>query len=254
MNLVVNASEAIGEKSGIITISTGAMWADRAYLIDAYAAHDLPEITYVFLEVSDTGQGMSAETRTRMFEPFFTTKYTGRGLGLAAVMGIVRRHRGALRVYSEVGHGTTFKILLPSIDGASEMLNAAAPGANVWQGSGLALVIDDDEDVRRLVGRMLERSGFTVLTAPDGREGLALFREHANEVTFVLLDMTMPHMGGDETFRELRRIRADVRVVLMSGYTEEEITSRFAGKGLAGFLHKPFTPQRLRAKLQLILD
>ncbi len=260
MNLIVNASDAIGERSGVVTVHTGAVEADRAYLRGAFLAEDLAEGTYVCLEVSDTGCGMDAETRGRIFDPFFTTKAAGRGLGLAAVLGIVRGHRGTLKVYSEPGRGTTFKVLLPT----SPCAGPAGPGLDPeggseggppgWQGSGTVLVVDDDETVRAVAKMMLEDAGFRVLTAADGLEGVALYRERADEVVAVLLDMTMPHLGGEETFRELRRIRPDVRVLLSSGYNEQDAVARFSGKGLAGFLQKPYRASALLAKLREVLE
>jgi len=254
MNLITNASEAIGDRSGAISIATGVMEAGREYLGGTYLDEDLPEGYYVFMEVADTGCGMDEKTRSKVFDPFFSTKFTGRGLGLAAVLGIVRGHGGAIKVYSELGKGTTFKVLLP----CSERPPQAAPAegaepAETRRDSGLLLVADDEEGVRTIAKRMLEGAGFTVLTAGDGRECVDVFRERADEIAAVLLDMTMPHMDGEETFRELRQIRPDVRVILTSGYNEQEATSRFTGKGLAGFIQKPYRYDDLLAKLREIL-
>lgn len=245
MNLITNASEAIGEKSGVITVSTGAMECDRAYLRDTYLDEDLPEGTYVYLEVSDTGEGMDEETRSQIFDPFFTSKFTGRGLGLAAVLGIVRGHRGAIKVYTEPGKGTSFKLLLPATDQRAEDISESRSATPEWLATGKALVVDDEETVRVLAKRILEAAGFEVLLAVDGREGVEVFREHAAEISVVLLDMTMPHMNGDEAFREMRRIDNNARVVLSSGYNEQEATNRFAGKGLAGFIQKPYRRSEL---------
>ncbi|MHB8522086.1 MAG: PAS domain-containing hybrid sensor histidine kinase/response regulator [Limisphaerales bacterium] len=252
-NLVMNASEAIGEQSGVISIGTGMMRADRAYLAETYLSPDLPEGDYAYVEVSDTGCGMSADTKTKVFDPFFTTKFKGRGLGLAAVLGIVRGHRGAIKVYSEVGRGTTFKFLLPCAGGPAEEAAEAVTSLAAWKGTGTVLVVEDEETVRSAVARQVEAFGFTVLLAGDGREGVEAYRAHAGEIVAVLLDMTMPHLSGIEAFREMRRIRADAQVLLMSGYNEEDATSQLAGKGLAGFLHKPFRPAELREKLHAIL-
>ncbi len=254
MNLVVNAAEAIEGEQGIISITTGVQWADRAYLSEVYLAPDLPEGAYVFIEVADNGRGMDAATRAKIFDPFFTTKFTGRGLGLAAVLGIVRGHKGALKVYSEPRKGSTFNVLLPSTTSATEP-NATVPPPGVgWQGTGTVLVIDDEPDVRIIATRMLERFGLTVLMAHDGATGVELFRTHADSIVCVLLDMTMPKLDGQETFRLIQQIKPDVRVVLMSGYNEQEVISRFADKGIAAFLPKPFTPSDLRAKLQSVLE
>jgi PAS domain S-box-containing protein len=250
MNLVINASEAIGERSGVITVSTGMMRADRAYLTETYLSPDLAEGDYVYLEVSDTGAGMDQATRERIFDPFFTTKFTGRGLGLAAVLGIVRGHNGAIKVYSEPGRGTTFKALFPCVDAPIDVESAAAPPAVAWKAEGTVLIIDDEETVRAVTARAVERMGFTTLIAADGREGVALFQANAGQVVCVLLDMTMPHLNGEETFGEIRRIDPDARVILMSGYNEQDATNSFAGKGLAGFLQKPYQLATLREALR----
>jgi PAS domain S-box-containing protein len=254
MNLITNASDAIGDRSGIISVATGAVQCDRAYLSETYLDDDLPEGCYVFVEVTDTGCGMDRETRVRIFEPFFTTKFAGRGLGLAAVLGIVRGHRGALKVYSELGKGSSFKALFPAVAATAEPMNEASRPRETWTGAGTVLVVDDEETVRALARRSLERHGFGVLTASDGVEGVAIFREHCDEIVAVLLDMTMPRMGGEDTFRELRRIRSEVRVILSSGYNEQEAISHFVGKGLSGFIQKPYQSRELIAKLREILE
>jgi PAS domain S-box-containing protein len=254
MNLITNAADAVGARSGIITVGTSLIEVDRAYLADTYLDEALPGGYYVSLEVSDTGVGMTPETRMRIFDPFFTTKFTGRGLGLAAVIGILRSHRAAIKVYSEVGRGSTFRVLFPAVEGAAESLRGTGPLQATWRGSGTILVVDDDEAVRNVSKRILERAGFRVLVAVDGVDGIAVFREHQREVRAVLLDVTMPRMGGEETFRQLRQLVPEVRVVLSSGYSAQEATSRFAGKGLAGFVEKPFTPQELIERLRAVLD
>jgi PAS domain S-box-containing protein len=253
MNLVINASDAIGDRSGAISISTGLVRADRHYLDEAFQAPDIPTGDYAYLEVSDTGSGMSPEVQARIFEPFFTSKFTGRGLGLSAVSGIVQGHKGALRVYSEPGKGSTFKLLLPVADGDAD--GAAAPRAEhpPLAARGTVLVIDDEETVQAVAARMLEILGFRVLLARDGREGLETYRQHRVEITGVLMDLTMPHLDGEETFRELRAIDPAVRVLLMSGYNEQEAVARFVGKGLAGFIQKPFSIEDLKSSLRTIL-
>lgn len=250
MNLVINASDAIGEKSGVITISTGVFTADPTYLTEAFLANELPEGDYVYIEVSDTGIGMDADTQARIFDPFFSTKFTGRGLGLAAVLGIVRGHKGAMKVYSEKGVGSTFKVLLPA---SESLVVKETPDEEAWSKhrySGVALVVDDEMPVRTMARRMVEKLGFTVITADNGAEGIKAYRENINKVKFVLLDMTMPVLAGDGAFREILKLDPAAKVILTSGYNEEEATARFAGKGLAGFLQKPFRIVELRAAIE----
>lgn len=239
MNLVTNASEAIGERSGMISLTTNVMNCDLPYLAEISLDTQVAPGRYAYLEVSDTGSGMDREMVRRIFDPFFTTKTAGRGMGLAAVHGIVRNHRGAIKVYSELGKGTTFKILFPVAEGAARDATSEWK-KRIWKGSGTILVVDDEEHVRQLAGEMLEMSGFRTLMAPDGVAALRIFREHQSEIGCVLLDMTMPQMDGAETFRELRRIREDVRVIISSGYSEQEVVDRFAGKGLSAFVQKPY--------------
>ena len=252
MNLVINASEAIGDKSGVISISTGLTRVDRAYFAGTLMDPDLPEGEYVFMEVSDTGSGMSPETQARIFDPFFTTKFTGRGLGLAAVLGIVRGHKGAMKVYSELGRGTTFKLLFPAASGAGEISLSAPPAVEAWQGKGTVLVVDDEETMRSTVARILRKLGMEAVLVSDGREAVEVFRADPKRFALVLLDLTMPHMDGEQTFTELRRILPEVRVVLMSGFNAQEAMVRFTGKGLASFLQKPFALADLRAILMSV--
>lgn len=254
MNLITNGSDALGDKNGILSIRTGTTRIDADEWSAPYPEQELPAGDYVYLEVSDSGIGMDNETKAKIFDPFFTTKFTGRGLGLAAVLGIVRGHHGAIRVYSEKGRGTTFKVLLPS--SAEELAPALDPDHSLanWRGGGTVLVVDDEETVLSVARRTLGKFGFEVLVARDGREGVESYRTHAADIVAVLLDMTMPHMDGVEAFREIRRIRRDARVILTSGYTEQEAVERFSGKGLAGFIQKPYRPLALIDKLRDLLE
>jgi len=253
MNLVINASEAIGERSGTIALASGTIRIDADYLATLVHPGGLVPGEYVFLEISDNGCGMDAATLQKIFDPFFTTKFTGRGLGLAAVLGIVRGHKGALKVYSEVGRGTTFKLFLPRDDGAGEVSDLTQPAATGWRGSGHVLVVDDEEPVRAVAARMLTSLGFSVETAADGREGVELYRRNPGRYALVLLDLTMPHLDGEEAFRQLRQLHPGVKVLLMSGYNQQEAAGRFTGKGLAGFVQKPFEVERLAAAVRQVI-
>jgi len=250
MNLVINASEAIENKSGIITIHTGAVEVDDAYLQSIILKDQIQPGRFVTMEVSDTGCGMDEATQKRIFDPFFTTKFTGRGLGMSAILGIVRGHQGAIKVYSEQGQGTTFKVLFPcaALDGNRHEDRETSP-VEVTEGHGMVLIVDDEETIRVTAAAMLEDIGFTTLAAADGVEGVAMVKQHHAEISAVLLDMTMPKMGGEDAFREMRKIDPKVRVVLSSGYNEQDATSHFAGKGLAGFIQKPYAPQLLQSTM-----
>jgi signal transduction histidine kinase/CheY-like chemotaxis protein len=254
MNLVINASEAIGDRNGLITVTTRPVRVDARVQGGSQLPLELPEGGYVALEISDTGSGMSPETQAKIFDPFFTTKFTGRGLGLAAVLGIVRGHKGALRVYSEVGRGSTFKILFPSVSGVADddLGSPSDPGAK-WKGAGRVLVVDDEETVRTTTAAMLRKMGFEVALATDGREAVSEFAANPNTFALVLLDLTMPNLDGEQTFAELRKLDPGVRVVLMSGFNQQDAISRFTGKGLASFVQKPFQFVGLRETLRRIL-
>ena len=253
MNLIVNASEAIGDDTGVVSVNTGSFHCDANYLRGCYGGPGTHPGDFVFLEVSDTGPGMDRGTIEKIFDPFFTTKFTGRGLGLAAVLGIVRGHRGAIRVYSEPGRGTAFKLLFPASAGQALQPDRSQPEPPAWKGEGLILLVDDEEAVRKVGRRMLERSGFTVITATDGRDAVDQFERNQNRVRLVVLDLTMPRLDGEACFRALRQRQPEVKVILTSGFNEQEAINVFAGKGLAGFLQKPFTSQELLAKVREIL-
>jgi PAS domain S-box-containing protein len=255
LNLVINASDALGDTSGTIRLTTGLTHADQAYLRTACLAPNLDAGEFVFLEVSDTGCGMSPETLAKIFEPFFSTKFTGRGLGLAAVLGIVRGHCGAIKVTSTPGSGTTFRLLLPAIHGVTpQPLLKAAPATRSEPVTGRILVVDDESFIRSVLCRTLERLGFVPVAAASGGEAVALLAENPAAFAAVLLDLTMPQMDGQLTFEELRRLRSDLPVLLMSGFSELEATARFAGQGLAGFIQKPFETAALIEQLRAVIQ
>jgi PAS domain S-box-containing protein len=250
INLVSNGAEAIGEKDGLIRITTGAMRATREYLHQTHLAPDLPEGVYVFVEVTDNGSGMPPDVLQRIFEPFYTTKFTGRGLGLSAVLGIVRGHNGAIKVESEPGKGASFLVLFPAAE-QSAMVPPETPP--VVPSTRRILVVDDEDTVRSVLVRMLRSFGYEAVTAANGQEAVDFFHAGRDDFRAVLLDLTMPELDGAETFREIHRLRPALPVILMSGYTEHDAVSRFGAQGLAGFLQKPFQPEVLRSRLAAVV-
>jgi PAS domain S-box-containing protein len=262
MNLITNASDSLHERPGIITLRTGVV--DRQLLNDpgfGPPVHDDEpldegEKPFVYLEVCDTGAGMTPDTLQRIFDPFFSTKFAGRGLGLAAVMGIVRSHHGLIRIRTEPGQGTSFRVLLPSAAGTTAKAERPTPARSEWQGSGTVLVVEDEEGVREVAERMLQEIGFNTVTAVDGRDALEAIDRVGDSVTAVLLDLSMPRMGGQETFRRLREVRPNLPIVLMSGYTEEVVAPQFngSGPGITAFLQKPFLSEDLVGVLRRLVE
>ncbi|MBI5380839.1 MAG: CHASE domain-containing protein [Opitutae bacterium] len=253
MNLVINASDAIGQRPGTITVRTGFRAFTAAELQACAIGRELPPGDFVFLEVTDTGSGMSPETLARIFEPFFTTKFAGRGLGLAAVLGIVRSHGGALQVESEPGRGTRFALLLPPA--APNAAPAHLPTANdgTWRHSGAALVVDDEEPVRNITARLLKTFGLHSVTAPDGEQALALFKSSPQRFEVAVIDLIMPGLTGEETLIQLRQIRPDLRVLIISGYCDKlDSTAASSTSAPTEFLQKPFTREALEKKLRTL--
>ncbi len=261
MNLITNASDALGDGTGAIDISTGQMEADRAFLSGAWVDDGLPTGTYVWVQVADTGCGMDAATLTRIFDPFFSTKFTGRGLGLAAVLGIVRSHHGAIRVESSPGMGTTIRVLLPPAPASLSLADPAAttdppspaPRVTTREGAPLSatvLVVDDEELVRTVACTVVERAGGSALTASDGEQALQLLRDQGDRIDCILLDLTMPTLGGVDTLAALHELLPDMPVILTSGYSAQDALSLFKHGGPAAFLQKPFTPEALIDALQ----
>jgi len=253
MNLVLNGAEAIEEgKSGVVVVTTGTQMVDEEYIRQTIAGNEISPGKYVMLDVSDTGCGMSGATVARIFDPFFTTKFSGRGLGLAAVTGIVRGHKGVLKVHSALGKGSSFRVLFPASEGAPNRARSNFDEEDL-KGGGTILVIDDEEIVRRAARSALEHYGYTVVVSENGRDGLELLAKADYAVDLVVLDMTMPVMSGEETLSHLRAIRPQLPVILSSGYNEVEATRRLTGKGLAGFIQKPYSASRLAEQIKIAL-
>ncbi|EDM74709.1 sensory box histidine kinase/response regulator [Plesiocystis pacifica SIR-1] len=252
LNLVTNAGEAIGADAGTVLVETELTHHDRASLTALRPSQPLKPGPYMVLTISDTGPGMDELTQTRAFDPFFTTKPTGSGLGLSAVHGIVIGRGGAVLLDSELGRGTRVRCLFP----AGSPMEDAAPDTDddaVWRGSGTILVIDDEDAVRSLAIRALERLGFRVLSANNGAVGVELFAAHRAQLNCVLLDLKMPVMDGEETFAALHRLDPTIPVILCSGFVEHESTRAMTRAGLAGFLQKPYTIEALGQTLHEVL-
>jgi len=246
LNLVTNAAEAIGSGVGTIRVRTGIVEVTSAMLRNACFSSDLPPGTYSFLEVEDDGSGIGDETRSRLFDPFFTTKFTGRGLGLAAVLGIVKAHRGTVLLDSSVGRGSRFRVLLPAAE--AERIpdsGSRASRAPAFRMSGCALVVDDEPAVRIVTSEVLRSIGYRVLEADGGAMACHVFAKHASEIDIVLLDLAMPDMNGEQTLRELRKLSPHVRVILLTAYAEDEFRMKFVQGELSGFLAKPFAYEEL---------
>jgi two-component system, cell cycle sensor histidine kinase and response regulator CckA len=256
MNLVINGGEAIGDEPGTLTVRVRTeRFTERR---ERPRSEGFPIVTgeYVRIDVTDTGAGMDPETRNRIFEPFFTTKFLGRGLGLSAALGIVRGHRGAISVRSEPGRGTTFTVLLPVPREArvSDRVSGRFSVETGFQGAGIILVADDEEGVRALVSNVLGEAGYTVELAEDGQQAVERLRDLGDDVRLILLDLTMPELGGAEAATELRRMHPNTPIVAMSGYGDIEVLQRFSEAGVDEFLPKPFTPEELAAKVRDVLS
>ena len=249
MNLVINAAEAVGDRPGVVQVRTGrqTVWAEL--LPDLFLKEDVAPGEYVFLEVQDNGSGMDEQTMRRMFDPFYTTKFTGRGLGLAAVLGIVRQHKGAIQLRSVPGRGTSFRVLL-CVDEKLPTPIAPYPKLDELRGVGTVLVVDDEELIRSYCRSALVSYGYQVLLARDGPEAIQLFQENADQIGLVLLDLAMAGMDGLQTLERIRKIRSEVPAVVCSGFGDVEVEARFAGTQIAGFFPKPYTVKQLAMKVK----
>ncbi len=239
MNLLTNGSDAVGERSGLITIRTGLQLVDEPYLRKTILGADLAPGYYGFLEVSDTGRGIPVAEQKRMFDPFYTTKSKGHGLGLAAVLGILRSHKGTLKVYSELDNGTSIKVLFPAQEYESTADEQPVAMTRRAQGEHI-LVVDDEEHIQAVAKQMLEYYGFKVTLAADGRQALEEYTRDPQLFDVVLMDITMPHMDGVLAFKAIAEVNPMSKVILMSGYSEQQATNSLTGRSFRGFIQKPF--------------
>ena len=251
MNLLTNGSDALSAAPGNVRIVVESAEVAPGYFADAYVDDGLPGGDYVVLEVSDDGCGMTPSVRERLFDPFFTTKADGRGLGMAAVLGVVRAHQGAIKLDSEPGRGTTFRVYLPVASGEADAPTATDSAERPWQATGKALVADDEEVIRKLARSMLAQLGFEVVTAPDGLAAVSLFEEHADDIDFALLDVSMPGLDGEEVLERLRVRSPDLPVILSSGFGDIRDDNGEA-EGVV-FLRKPYRLRELRRTLSRLL-
>lgn len=251
MNLIINAAEAIGDAKGTVRVVTSGAWIDPDALKDAFTADPVIPGRYVCLEVHDDGCGMDEETKQKIFNPFFTTKFTGRGLGLASILGIVRSHHGVLQVHSAWGKGSTFKVFLPETPGAEpEAVNGIRRKKR--HGTGTVLLVDDEQHIRNYAGIAFERCGYSTVTAENGQVAVDILSRRGKEISLVLLDVTMPVMGGVEALARMREIYPSLPVIVTSGFSEEQTLMQFNGLHVSGYLQKPYTPDRLMAKVEEI--
>jgi CheY-like chemotaxis protein len=253
MNLVVNASEALGDQAGRIVLRTGTEALNQDS-IDRYSVGSSPLAgDYVFIEVEDDGCGMDGTTRSRMFEPFFSTKFTGRGLGLAAVLGIVRGHKGVVELDSHEGKGTRIRVAFPALP-TDPRQSSPSDHPTDWSCSGTVLVVDDEAGARSVAAGLLEAIGFQCLQASDGKQGVDLFRAEPEKFVLVVLDLIMPVLDGRECFRALREIRPDVPVLFVSGYGEDAVTAELSQSLHTGFLQKPFDFDDLMRRARNLIE
>ncbi len=253
LNLVTNAAEAFGAGKGKITITTGVTPCDRTILSRAVANDHLPEGDYIYLEVTDNGVGMESSMLETIFDPFFTTKFSGRGLGLAATLGIVRGHKGAIIVKSTKGKGSTFRVLFPCTQATISKTVDEHSNMGDLQQPAKVLVVDDDDSVRVVTQRCLERMGLHVITANDGKEGVEVFGRVKDELSLAIVDLTMPHLNGVEVVRLIHKAKPDLPVIFTSGYNEQELIGQVDDGNRPQFIQKPIRPQILIPMVKKLL-
>ncbi|KAA3618930.1 MAG: PAS domain S-box protein [Calditrichaeota bacterium] len=252
LNLITNASDALEDEVGVISISTGHRFFNGDFVERNAAGNELMAGNYVFLQVQDTGCGMDAKTISKLFDPFFTTKFTGRGLGLSAVLGIMRGHNGGIVVESNLQKGSTFTVLFPPVlSSAAKMTESPSRKKAIKQGQGTILVVDDEKIVRDMARKILSRMGYSIVEAADGIEAIEYVHDNYKSLNCILLDLTMPKMDGKQVIDKIREYTTNIPVILTSGYSELEVSQHFEGENISGFLQKPFSVEEL---MQIIGD
>jgi PAS domain S-box-containing protein len=255
MNLIINAAEAIGEAQGEVLVTLAKKTIVEGHGDKDHLGKVIPAGLYVCLEVTDNGCGMDSETRHRIFEPFYTTKFTGRGLGMSATLGIITAHKGALQLRSQEGLGTVFMIYLPvQSDEATGTESLQQLNSVAWRGAGTILLVEDEAQLTLILKTMLKKLGFTVIDATNGREALTLYQQHADEIALVVTDIGMPIMDGYELFSELKKIKAELPIIISSGFGENVITARIAREEIAGLISKPYSFELLSNVLKSVVE
>jgi CheY-like chemotaxis protein len=252
LNLMLNAAESIGEERGDVWVKVRVRDVSDAELSERYAAFSLLSRPYIEFQVRDTGAGMDERTLEQIFDPFFTTKFMGRGLGLAAALGVVRSHGGGIAVESAPGRGSTFTVLLPAEQAAAAPLTVAEALSETARGDGLVLVVEDEVAIRSLLQHSLEELGYTVLTAENGEQGLDLFDRSAHNLELVLLDLSMPVMDGGETAAAMQSRNPEVPILIMSGTSDHASLRRLGDVRISGFVPKPFSPEQLAQAVAIV--
>ena len=255
MNLILNAAEAIGEAQGVVLVSLAKAVIKPEQPVVDYFGKTIPPGGYLLLEVTDSGCGMDDESMRRIFEPFYTTKFTGRGLGMSAVLGIIKAHKGSLQLVSQPGRGTTFKVYIPAqISAVTEEQTVQPPVDTTWHGSGTILLAEDEAQLALTVRAMLEELGFNVIVASNGREALELYQKNAADITLVVADIGMPIMNGYEMFRELKKLDPKLPIIISSGFGDDEVTTALSRDAIAGLVSKPYKFDLLRRVLKSVID
>lgn len=255
MNLIINASEAIGESQGEIMVSIAKTAITNSEQVLDHQGKSITSGWYACLEVTDNGCGMNIETRQRIFEPFYTTKFTGRGLGMSAVLGIITTHGGALQLFSQEGQGTTFKVYLPIQNDKSVGDNAIQEASSApWTSSGSILLAEDEDQVRMIAKAFLSKLGFAVIEASNGKDALKLYQENAENIVLVVTDMGMPVMSGYELFRELKKIKPELPIIISSGFGDVDVSSKIPCDDIAGLISKPYSFDQLREIMKSVVN
>ena len=256
MNLIINASEAIGTVQGEVNVSLAKFDVIAGKTLEDYSGNPIPPGEYICLEVTDNGCGMDEAILSRLFEPFFTTKFTGRGLGMSAVLGIIQSHGGALQLFSQHGQGTTVIVYLSTLvdELTGEDSQSTSTASESWQGNGTILLVEDEEDALFLAKELLKMFGFTVLEAVNGKEALEMYQKNAADITLILTDIGMPVMDGYELVEKLKKLKPELPIVISTGYSDGDVKERIGSDNIAGIISKPYNSDKLLEVLKSVVE